>query len=94
MWEVSFAVDCQKKILKCDYAAKENYEVKVIVLTLGFILINKVHRQRKNSGTQNFWNFVIWRGVNDAKLIFRFPYFQFCLRVEAVMVPASRHQRN
>ena len=30
--------------------------------------------------------FVIWRGMNDAKLIFVSPYFQFCLRAEAVMV--------
>ena len=27
-----------------------------------------------------------WRGMNDAKLIFVFPYFHFCLHAKAVMV--------
>ena len=27
-YEISFAVDCQTKIVKCGYAAKENFEVK------------------------------------------------------------------
>ena len=31
-------------------------------------------------------NFVIWRGMNDAKLIFVSPYFQFRVCAEAVMV--------
>ena len=41
--EVSLVVDCQTKIVKCDCAVKENFEVKIIVLTFGCILINKVH---------------------------------------------------
>ena len=41
--EVSFAVDRQKKIVKYDYAAKENFEVKIAVLPFHCILINKVH---------------------------------------------------
>ena len=36
-----FADDCEAKIVKCDYAAKE---VKITVLPIGHILINKVHR--------------------------------------------------
>ena len=43
MWEVTLAVDCQTKIVKCDYAAKENFEVKTKVPPFGYILINKVH---------------------------------------------------
>ena len=43
VWEVSLAVDCQTKIVKCGCAAKENFEVTVIVLTFGCILINKMH---------------------------------------------------
>ena len=34
----SFAIDCQTKIVKCDYTAKENFEVKVTVLPFGCIL--------------------------------------------------------
>ena len=30
--------------------------------------------------------FCHWRGMNDAKLIFVFPYFHFCLHAKAVMV--------
>ena len=86
MREVSLAVDCQTKIIKCGYAAKKDFIVKIIVLPIGCILINKVHWQRKYSGTQNFWNFVIWRGNSDAMLIFVSPNFQFCLSTEAVMV--------
>ena len=41
--KVSLVVDCQTKIVKCDCAAKENFEVKIIVLTFGCILINKVY---------------------------------------------------
>ena len=41
--EISFAVDWQKKIVKYDYAAKGNFEVKIEVLFFGCILINKVH---------------------------------------------------
>ena len=41
--EGSLAVDCQTKIVKCGYAAKKHFEVKIIVLTVGSILINKVH---------------------------------------------------
>ena len=44
-----------------------------------------MHWLRKYSEIQNFWNFVIWRGMSNAKLIFVSPYFQFCLRAEAVM---------
>ena len=40
--EVSLAVDFQRKILKCGYAAKKNVEVKIIVLPIVCILINKV----------------------------------------------------
>ena len=42
IWEVSFAVHCQTKIVKCGYAATENFEVKIIVFPFGCILINKV----------------------------------------------------
>ena len=56
--------------------------MKIMVLPVCCILINKVHY----SETQNFWNFVIWKGMNDAKLIFASLYSQFCLRAEAVMV--------
>ena len=41
IWEVSFAVHCQAKIVKCGYAATENFEVKIIVFPFGCILINK-----------------------------------------------------
>ena len=73
------------KIVKCDYTVKVNFEVKIIVLPFGCILINKVHCQKKCSGTQNLWNFVIWRGMNDAVLIFVSSYVQFYLRAKAVM---------
>ena len=39
IWEVSSAVDCQTKIVKCDYAAKKTFEVKITVLPFGCILI-------------------------------------------------------
>ena len=35
--EVSFAVDCQTKIVKYGYTAKEKYEVKIIVLSFSGI---------------------------------------------------------
>ena len=38
MWEVSFAVDCQTKIVKCDCAANENFEVTITVLSFGCVL--------------------------------------------------------
>ena len=41
--EVSFTVDYQTKIVKCDCATKENFEVKITVIPFGCILINKVH---------------------------------------------------
>ena len=31
------------KIVKCDYAGKEYFEVKITVFLFGCILINKVH---------------------------------------------------
>ena len=31
------------KVVKCGYAAKEKFEVKIIVLSVGCILINNVH---------------------------------------------------
>ena len=77
IWEVSLAVYCQTKIVKCGYAGKGNFEVKIIVLPVDCILINKVHWWRKNSGTQNFWNFVIWRSTNDVKVMFESPIFSF-----------------
>ena len=52
---------------------KENFQVKITLLPFGCILINKVHW--KYSGTQNIWNFVIWRGMNFAKLISVCLYF-------------------
>ena len=71
------------KIVKCDYAAKKYFEVNITVLPFGCILLNKMHW--KYSGTQNIWNSIIWRGMNDAKLIFVSPYFQFCLHTEVIM---------
>ena len=44
IWEVSFAVEWQKKTVKCYYATKENFEMKIIVLPFGCILINKVRQ--------------------------------------------------
>ena len=85
IYEVSFAVDCQTKIVKCSYSAKENFEVKIILLPVGCILINKVHWERKYSETMNFCTFAIWRSMNVEKLIVVSPYFQFCLRAENVM---------
>ena len=41
--EVSFAVGCQTNIVKCDYAAKEKFEVKITVLPFSCILIKKVY---------------------------------------------------
>ena len=35
IWEFSFAVDCQMKIAKCDYAAKEYFEMKATVFPFG-----------------------------------------------------------
>ena len=83
--KLSLTVDCQTKIVKCDCAAKENFEVKIIVLTFGCILINKVNWESKYLGTQNFWNFVIWRDMNETMLIFVSPCFQFCICAKAVM---------
>ena len=53
IWEVSFTVDCQTKIVKCDYTAKKkNFEGKITVLPFSCILINKMHS--KYPGTKNF----------------------------------------
>ena len=41
--EVSFAADCQTKVVKCDCAANKKIEVKITVLPFGCILINIVH---------------------------------------------------
>ena len=41
--EVSFAADCQTKVVKCDCAANKKIEVKITVLPFGYILINSVH---------------------------------------------------
>ena len=43
IWEVSLTVDYQTKIVKCRYAAEKYFEVKIIVLPIGCILINKVY---------------------------------------------------
>ena len=50
-----------------------------------WLYLNQQSTLVKSSGTHNFWNFVIWGGMNEAMLIFVSPYFQFCLRAEAVM---------
>ena len=34
IWEVSVVVDCQTKIVMCDYAAKEDFEVTITVLPI------------------------------------------------------------
>ena len=41
IWEVSFAVDCKTKIVKCGYAAEENFEMKIIVLPFSCISVNR-----------------------------------------------------
>ena len=43
VWQVSSAVDCQTKIVKCGYAAKKIFEVKIIALPISCILIKKLH---------------------------------------------------
>ena len=43
VWEVSFAVDRQTKIVKCDCAVKKKIEVKITVRPSGHILMNKEH---------------------------------------------------
>ena len=43
IWEVSFAADCEMKIVKTDYAAKEYFDRKTTVFPFGRILVNRVH---------------------------------------------------
>ena len=90
MWRVSYVVDCQAEIVECD-----KFEVTTASLPFGCIVINKYHWEKEHSGTQKFWNFVIWRCMSSAKLIFVSPYLQFCLWFEDAMTVLLRcHHRN
>ena len=52
------------KVVKV-YAEKENFEVIITVLFFGCILINKVLCISKKNIQENFFNFVVWRVMND-----------------------------
>ena len=51
---------------------------------------------RKDSGTQNFWNFVLWRGIKWCNVNFCIPLFSVLLTCRScnVGVLLFRHWRN
>ena len=84
IWEVSFAVDCKTKIVKCGYAAEENFEMKIIVLPFSCISVNR-SIGKGNIQELKRLEFYHLERYEWCKVNFCIPCFQFCLRVEAVM---------
>ena len=57
------------------FHSERNLSSKNNGTSFDYIAINKVHWSNKYSETQNFWNFFIWRGMDDAKAIIVSLYF-------------------
>ena len=84
IWEVSLAVDCQTKMVKCGYAAKKNWSENNS--TSHWLYLNQqvalVKKTLRNSELLEFFHLERYEWCN---VIFVSPYFQFCLCAEAVM---------